>query len=517
MDRSSRELAGHWDVVVVGGALSGGATAIELLKLKPDLRILIVESSERHGRRVGESTVEVSSYFLGRVLGLSGELNRNHISKQGLRLWFAGADTTCLAECGELGPKFNVLFPGYQIDRSRLDEVVLEKALEAGAELMRPAKVTRVQLDAGGMQRVSVRCSSGERLLEARWVVDASGVRALLGRKEGWISTNEEHPIATAWSRWRGVKDWDDAGVAADFPKWSARVFGVRNNSTNHLVGRGWWAWWIPLQDGDVSIGVVYDQRLVELPAGERLGERLREMLLKHPAAVPFLREAEFVQGDVSFRRNIAYKSDRFAGDGFALVGDAAGFLDPFYSPGLDWVCYTVMGSSQLIAQSFEAGEVCPKKLDTYNRQFRDSYDRWFSSIYKDKYFYMGDLELMDLAFRLDLGFYYLAVVTRPYILGRESLRTPSFGQKEAKWPSIFLSFYNRRLAAIGRKRMEQGRFGRRNAGRFASFFSYRLNWTLPLRICGTLACYAWLEFKELFAVGGKVDSALEPEEGRYF
>ncbi len=518
MDRSSRSLPEQWDVIVIGGALSGAATAIELLRQNAGLRILIVESSERHGRRVGESTVEVSSYFLARVLGLSGELNRNHISKQGLRLWFANAETEGLADCSELGPKFNVLFPGYQIDRARLDEVVLEKAVSMGAFLKRPAKVVDFGLMPGGLQRVTVRLGDGTEELRARWLVDASGVRALLGRKGGWISTNEEHPIATAWSRWRGAVDWDDEALAAELPAWSRRVFGVRNNSTNHLVGRGWWAWWIPLQDGDVSIGVVYDQRLVELPAGERLGERLRSMLRQHPAGERLLRDAEFVQGDVSFRRNISYASDRFAGDGFALVGDAAGFLDPFYSPGLDWVCYTVMASAKLVADSLEAGEACAKKLDTYNVQFRASYDRWFRSIYKDKYFYMGDLELMSLAFRLDLGFYYLAVVTRPYLLGTESLRTPSFGQKEAKWPAVFLSFYNRRLAAIGRKRMRSGRFGRRNSGRFESFFSYRLNWMLPLRIGWALGGYAWLELKELFAGGSSaLGEDLKAKEGQLF
>ncbi|MDQ8186356.1 NAD(P)/FAD-dependent oxidoreductase [Pelagicoccus sp. SDUM812002] len=518
MDRSSRNLPEQWDVIVVGGALAGGATAMELLKQNPELSVLIVESSEQHGRRVGESTVEVSSYFLARVLGLSGELNRNHISKQGLRLWFANDETEDLADCSELGPKFNVLFPGYQIDRARLDEVVLDKAVSRGAVLKRPAKVVECELIAGGLQRVTVVSDEGRQDLQARWVVDASGVRALLGRKNGWISTNEEHPIATAWSRWRGVLDWDDEGLADELPAWSKRVFGVRNNATNHLVGRGWWAWWIPLQDGDVSIGVVYDQRIVELPSGERLGERLKAMLKEHPAGERLMRESEFVQGDVSFRRNISYASDRVAGDGFVLVGDAAGFLDPFYSPGLDWLCYTVMAGSTLIVDSLKQGETCPKKLGTHNSQFRDSYDRWFRSIYKDKYFYMGDHELMSLAFRLDLGFYYLAVVTRPYLLGAESLRTPSFGQKEAKWPAIFLSFYNRRLAAIGRKRMRSGRFGRRNSGHFESFFSYRLNWMLPLRIAWALARYGWLELRELFSTGGTGgDDNLKPQEGRLF
>lgn len=506
------EMEERWDVVVIGGALTGAATAIEILKARPAARVAIVESSARHKRRVGESTVEVSSYFLARVLGLSGELNRNHISKQGLRFWFANEEATRFDRCSEVGPKFNVLFPGYQIDRARLDEVVLDKARSLGAHLFRPAKAVDYQLGPEPERSVTMEQEGRRETLRTRWIVDASGVRALLGRREGWIRGNEEHPIATVWSRWRGVTDWDDDSLRAEAPDWSARVYGVRNNATNHLLGRGWWAWWIPLQDGDVSIGVVYDQRLYELEPGEGLGERLGAHLRGHPLGERLLRGAEFTEGDVFFRRNLAYYADRFAGDGYALVGDAAGFIDPFYSPGLDWVCYGVMATSRLIAGALEAGEVCPNKLETHNRQFARSYQRWFRAIYKDKYYYMGDFELMTLAFRLDLGFYYLGAVRRPYLLGRESLAVPSFGQKEAAIPACIIGFYNRRLAALGRRRMETGRWGRRNADHAFSFFSYRLNWTLPLRLLVAVGAYLRLELTELLANCGKSRKPVEAE-----
>mgnify|MGYP001031699481 CR=1 FL=1 len=497
MDSLTQDCPADWDVIIIGGALSGAATAIELLKRKGDLRILIIESSERHGRRVGESTVEVSSYFLGRVLGLSGELNRNHISKQGLRLWFANEETESLGDCSELGPQFNVLFPGYQIDRARLDEVVLEKAQSRGAFLKRPAKVTDVQLTPGGLQRVCVTESEGRHEYTARWVVDASGVRALIGRKNDWIRTNEAHPIATVWSRWKGAMDWDDEALHGEFPEWGARVFGVRNSSTNHLMGLGWWAWWIPLQDGDVSIGLVYDQRLMELPEGKELGKRLKEVLDSHPAGARLLRDAEYIEGDVHFRRNFAYSSTRLMDAGVALVGDAAGFMDPFYSPGLDWVCYTVMASVPVIVDSLARGVTCGDAVLKHNREFSNSYQRWFEAIYKDKYYYIGDYELMGIAFKLDLGLYYLGLVRRPYLMGAASLRTPAFGQKEALVPALLMRYYNRRLVTIAKRRIETGRWGRRNAKRVDRFFSYRLNWTLPLRLMGTLLGFLLFEIVE--------------------
>src|ERR1044072_9985296 len=95
-----------YDVVIMGGALSGGATATLLLRQNPGIRILILEKSTKLSRRVGEATVEVSAYFMGRVLGLTQYLNESHLAKQGLRFWFTTSDVNTLAEASALGPPY---------------------------------------------------------------------------------------------------------------------------------------------------------------------------------------------------------------------------------------------------------------------------------------------------------------------------------------------------------------------------------------------------------------------------
>ena len=89
----------RYDVAIIGGALSGSAAALLLLRANPKLRVLIIEKSTAFSRRVGEATVEVSAYFLSRVLGLTQYLNEAHLVKQGMRFWFFNSDTTCLAYC----------------------------------------------------------------------------------------------------------------------------------------------------------------------------------------------------------------------------------------------------------------------------------------------------------------------------------------------------------------------------------------------------------------------------------
>ncbi len=487
----------QYDVVIVGGSLAGAASATLLLREFPDLRVLVVERSPHFTRRVGEATVEISGYFLGRVLGLTQHLNDSHLVKQGMRFWFANAKTRTLADSSEIGPKYHVRLPSWQLDRAVVDEEVLRRAVAAGAELRRPAQVTRVKLVAGGVQTVEVKVGDVTETIGCRWVIDASGVAALVARQEGWLESNTAHPTASAWARWRGVKDWDAMDLAARFPDWSARCLGSRNTATNHIVGDGWWSWWIPLKGGDVSVGVVFDQRLVSFPQGEaKLGDRLREFLNRHPVAREMLADAEWIEGDTHWRKNLPYFSRTFAGDGFSLVGDAAAFLDPLYSPGMDWISFTTTATTALIAAQ-RRGEPLAPLIAKHNADFSQSYRRWFEAIYQDKYEYIGEYDLMSLAFQMDLGLYYLGIVSQPFKYGAKSLAIPPFAPKVSTPVHRFMRFYNRRFAQIARARRRRQVWGRGNSSRQFLFQSFSISPKDLPRVVGAACQWLLLELRE--------------------
>jgi flavin-dependent dehydrogenase len=486
-----------YDVVIIGGSLAGAAAATLLRHECPDARVLIVERAAQFGRRVGEATVEISGYFLGRVLGLTQHLNNEHLIKQGMRFWFANDRTESLADASEIGPKYHVRLPSWQLDRSVVDEELLRRAVAAGVELRRPAQVTAVRLSPGGEQEIDLKTDAGVETVRSRWVIDASGVAALLARQEGWFESNTAHPIASVWARWRKVKDWDGRDLAAKFPEWSGRCLGSRNTATNHVVGDGWWSWWIPLKGGDVSVGVVYDQRLVTFPQGAaKLGDRLKEFLVQHPVAREILADAEWIEGDVHSRKNLAYRSRVFAGDGFALVGDAASFLDPLYSPGMDVISFTTTATAALIAAQ-RRGEAVGPLVERHNAIFTQSYRHWFEAVYKDKYEYLGEYDLMHLAFRMDLGLYYLGIVSQPFKFGAKALALPPFSVPVSTPVYHFMRFYNARFAAIARERRARRAWGRRNARQKYLFQSYSISPADLPRILAAAVQWGMIELRE--------------------
>jgi flavin-dependent dehydrogenase len=497
MNDSSQDPAETYDVIVIGGALSGAATATLLMRKNPGIRVLIVEKSAKLTRRVGEATVEVSAFFMGRVLGMTQYLNESHLVKQGLRFWFKNDEVQSLGEASELGGRYQVRLPSYQLDRAAFDEEVLRRAGLAGAEILRPASVSSVELTAGGEQVLTVKHGETVRTFRSRWIVDASGVAALLARKNGWWRQNTEHPTAACWSRWRGVKDWDSREIAEKHPEYASAVHSIRGTATNHVIGDGWWSWWIPLKGGDVSVGVVFDQRIVEWPQESgKLGERLKKFLMKHPVGREMLVDAEFDESDQHWRRNLAYYSTTFAGDGFVLVGDAAAFMDPFYSPGMDWISFTTSAAAELITAE-RRGEAMDARIAEHNRAFAQSHRSWFEAVYKDKYEYMGEWDLMSLAFRLDLGLYYLGIVSQPFKYGESALTIPPFSVRASRPVFAVMKTYNRRLAQIARHRRRTNMLGKTNRGRRCLIPGFTLKASDLLGVIGAFADWFLLELRE--------------------
>lgn len=463
----SRDGLETYDVVIIGGAFSGSAMGILLRRVLPDARIAIVERSERFDRKVGESTSEVAGCFLTRVLHLSTYLSQRHVAKNGLRMWFTADGNACMGQCSEIGGRLQTRLPGFQLDRSELDTHLLEMAAAAGCEVYRPATVRNLELNGAGRNRMSIaRRDGGKVEVLARWVVDASGKAAVIPRQRGTLESMEhEHPTSAVWARFRNVRDLDGHDICNRIPGWGDAVLSARGTATNHLMGRGWWCWIIPLRDGEVSAGVTFDRSLFQLPEGGSLTQRLHRHLLAHPLGRELFAGAEPVENDTRTYAQLAYRSREVAGDGWFVVGDAGGFMDPLYSQGLDYCAHTVYAAHTILADALR-GACVRERLADYNANFTESCRRWFNALYKGKYGYMGDAELMFTAFLLDLSMYFLGPVRLVYSDGKMEFSRLPYQGAAGRRVARFMEFYNRRLAALGELRLAAGTYGRRNTGK---------------------------------------------------
>jgi flavin-dependent dehydrogenase len=468
-----------YDVAVIGGAFSGAATALIIKRKHPAARVLIIEKAAEFDRKVGESTTEVSSAYMTRILGLANYLGHHQLVKQGLRMWFSNRADQSFDDCVEVGARYQSRLPAFQVDRSTLDSHMLETAVAAGCDLRRPAKVMRLELDGANGQTLSLTRDAGEETIRVRWVVDASGRAAVLGRKLGHFRQNTEHPINAVWARFSGVKDWDSYDWRERFPDYANACRTARSWATNHLMGNGWWCWIIPLKGGDVSAGLVYDSRIFKLAEGANISERLRAHLLSHPVGREVFRDAKVVEGDVHAFSALPYSNTQVCGDGWAMVGDAAGFIDPLYSPGLDFCSYTSYYVADMLAADLAGEDVAPR-ISYYNEQYPVTYRLWFETLYKDKYFYMGDAELMSAALLLDVGSYFVGLVTPIYKNPEREFAHLPFEGTAGRVVAGMMKFYNRASSRWRRTASLPGPSGKTTAAGASSSMG-----SCPTRACG--------------------------------
>jgi flavin-dependent dehydrogenase len=455
------------DVVIIGSAFAGAAAGLLLRRECPGLRVLLVEKSAVFDRKVGEATTEISGAFLTKRLGLTNHLMHHHVVKNGLRFWFEEGAETDWDKAGEVGASFNVRLPSYQVDREVLDGEVLRLAVAEGAELWRPARVRQAETSGEGEKESEGTLLEIERegrscMVRTRWVIDASGRAAWWARRNKLWQAVPEHPTKALWARFSGVADWDSWRWREEFPAYGRRVQTSRTSATNHLVGRGWWCWFIPLKGGDTSVGLVFDERLFTPPPGEDPAERVLRHLRDHPLGQRLMAGARPVEGDARSLGPLPYFAKEIAGPGWQLVGDAAGFMDPLYSSGLDYGAWTISSAVRRI-QAEQAGQVCD--WGKINAHWRQSYRSWFEGIYLNKYEYLGDRKLLTAAYLMDLGLFFFGPVREVVRCARGGFAEFPFCGPVDRRVAKIMAFYNARLAELARQKVRFGLYGEGNNG----------------------------------------------------
>lgn len=397
-----------YDVVILGSGIAGGFLARQLVLARPDLSILALEASEKlDDYKVGESTVEVAANYMVRKLDLSTYLYQHQLPKNGLRFFFdSEAKDLPLTQMSEIGSDHMPYHPSFQLERAKLERDLVRMNRASGAEVLTGAKVTDVVIDGDGPHTVRYEHGGDQREVKARWVVDASGRRHLLARKLGQKITKETRlDTAAAWGRYRNVAGLD----AVRDPAWRARVRHTsRHLSTNHMMYDGYWIWFIPLAGDLMSVGVVYDKG--RIGQGPRTRAEFESFLNTHRSSRDLMEGAVFE--DFQSYAHLPYTTDRFfSASRWGLTGEAGAFVDPFYSPGSDFIATAneLLGSLILADLDGRSSEL-PERAELYNAFYRLKYEatlRLYSGLYQT----FGSYEIYRVKYLLDFNNYYNLVV----------------------------------------------------------------------------------------------------------
>ena len=261
----------HYDVVILGGGLAGLTLARQLRQERASLRVLVLEKrthpAPEAAHKVGESSVEIGAHYFGQVLGLDPHMADRQLPKFGIRYFFDDGQNRDLRHRYELGPRRFPRVKSYQLDRGRLENFLFEEDQRQGCDVLDRAITTDV----------APRRSASHGPLHA-------GRRAAprdlpLGRRchrPPRLPQGQVRPAASEPAQ--GQRDVVARRQAAEARRldedadWQGRVdTGNRWLSTNHLMGPGYWVWFIPLGSGSTSVGIVVDAAMHPYPTINRL------------------------------------------------------------------------------------------------------------------------------------------------------------------------------------------------------------------------------------------------------
>ncbi|MGV7205110.1 NAD(P)/FAD-dependent oxidoreductase [Xanthomonas axonopodis pv. cajani] len=395
------------DVVITGGGLAGLSLALQLKQRDPALAITVLERRAHPVReaafKVGESTVEIGAHYFADVLGLREHLESEQIRKFGFRFFFSDRRHD-IDRCTELGVSKILPTPSWQIDRGRFENFLGERARAQGIAFIDSCSVKGVDLSEDDTDHaVRFERDGTPGTLGARWVLDASGRAGLLKRKLG-LAQDNDHNANAVWWRVEGLIDPN--GWSQD-SSWLQRCTPPdRWRSTNHMCGPGYWFWLIPLSSGAHSLGIVCDADLHPLE-GMNTHEKAMTWLRTHqPQVAATLDQADYRLQDFLFLRNFSYGCKQvFSPQRWALTGEAGVFLDPFYSPGSDFIAISNTYICELIGRD-RAGKSLSPYVELYEQLYLSFYENTLT-LYQDQYALFGDEQVMPVKVIWDYTYYW--------------------------------------------------------------------------------------------------------------
>ncbi|OGT80407.1 MAG: hypothetical protein A3H91_07410 [Gammaproteobacteria bacterium RIFCSPLOWO2_02_FULL_61_13] len=329
------------DVVIIGGGPAGSMAATFLAQ--KGYHVVLLEKQKHPRYMVGESLIPQFWKYCDLAQVTDKILAEGFVQKQGgTVVWDGVIRQTAFKDFGYTRPALHV-------ERDRFDLILLEHARSQGAHVFEQVTVTDVNLDPGGQVDVTY-LPAGEqssRRIACRFIIDASGQSALIGRKLAIRVHDEEYPFMSVWGYFNNSSYVALDGRAHAFTE-------LRDTPPTTFVsstGNWGWCWHIPLRE-TTSVGLVVP--LEQMKTDKLENEALQAYFLRRCAEIPYLNRllepATYCDGSVHMLRPYSYRPKQLCGPGFFLIGDAAAFIDPVLSEG----CLLAMFSAHMAAWTID-------------------------------------------------------------------------------------------------------------------------------------------------------------------
>jgi flavin-dependent dehydrogenase len=351
-----RTLEPEYDCIVIGGGPSGSTTAA--LVADAGYRVLLLERDVEPRRKVGESLMPETYWVFERLGVLNAMKNGPFVQKVGVQfVSSSGKESSPFVftrhdphECSRT----------WHVERAKFDPFLLDNAAKKGVEVRRGVRVLEVVFE--GDRAVGVRVGepasaggSDSEVIGATVIVDAAGQAGVLGSRFGLRNPNPKFRKTAIWGHFKGSRrDIIDDGVMTV-------CFRTQSNNS--------WFWHIPLSNDVVSIGVVGDADYFFRPGAGTPDEIFAHEVADCPAMAKRLEGTEKVAG-LDVVKEYSYATQRASGDGWVLVGDSWGFIDPIYSSGVWFALKSGQLAADAIIEGLKTGNTSGSQLGKWVPDF---------------------------------------------------------------------------------------------------------------------------------------------------
>jgi flavin-dependent dehydrogenase len=345
------------EVVVIGGGPAG--STVSTLLAQHGRKVQLFERERFPRFHIGESLIPETYWVLKRLKMLDKMKGSHFVKKYSVQ--FVSATGKVSTPFYFWDNKPHECSQTWQVARGEFDLMMLRNAAEQGVEVHEGTRVLDVLFEGRRAVGVRIQQENGEsREVRAQVVVDASGQTAMLQNR---FKLRQWDPVlnkGAIWSYWKGA--YRDSGR----DEGATLVIQTPNK-------QGWF-WYIPLHNDIISVGVVapFDYLFKGRGSHEQTYE---EEVKACPAVQERVARATRCAGYFA-TKDYSYRSRQAAGDGWVLIGDAFGFLDPLYSSGVLLALKSGELAADAIAEGLARGDTSVAQLGKWGPTFNQGVDR---------------------------------------------------------------------------------------------------------------------------------------------